>query len=79
MTKTLTDIADDFDLAVTDIGGVRGRRDREDVIFVLTRIRETAERAIESIEKAKKRKGPATTATGFDTENDWTAIVVRME
>jgi hypothetical protein len=76
--KTLTALADDLDSAVTALGGVRGR-DRDDLIFVLGRIRETATKAMESVEKAKKRKAPSTTDAGFDTENDWSTIIVRRE
>lgn len=48
-------------------------------MFVLARIRETATKAIDSMEKAKKRKTPPTTATGFDLEHDWTDLITRVE
>ena len=53
--STLADIADDLDAAVATVGGVRGRRDRDDLVFVLNRIRDEL-----------RRKGRRPGQTGLD-------------
>ena len=78
IVRTLTDIADDLDAAVAAIGDVRGRRERDDLVFVLARIRDTATKPIETVGK-KRRARPPTTDAGFDTENDWSDIITHMQ
>ena len=77
VTNTLTAIADDLAATVTAIGDVRGR-DRNDLVFILRRIIESATRGMESIGKRKKRRTPDPTG-GFDTDNDWSDLIVRSE
>jgi len=76
-TPAITLLADHLDVAVTALGDVRGQ-DREELVLALGRIIETATNAIESIGKRKRRRGPATTR-GFDTDNDWSDLIVRSE
>jgi hypothetical protein len=77
VAKNLAKLADDLDSAVAAIGDVRGR-ERDEVLFALSRIKDAATKAIESSEK-RKRRPPPTTDAGFDTEHDWSTIIVRRE